>query len=383
MTVAMGLGGTALPGHGPALGQSPQDAMRITIDSSLACVCRIVYDSVAVVGGADPDRGVASGMQVSRDGLGNLYIAQVFNPQTIQVHDPSGRYVRSIGRGGEGPGEFLGLPRPPVFGRGDTLFVLDWIAGRVSTFTPQGAFVESASLSSGAGRHTALILATGDRWATVSERHVSPGIVRTSIGLVSRDGRVTRSFGEELPPSAPAGWTSAGRRIATGRQGGIWSGRSNQYVLELWDSTGNRALEVVRRAEWFPDWWEWPEGSATERPPLPDLRAIWEDRQGLLWTVTAVADEHWRERRWESGRDGGSTAGAQDDLAYTLIDFVYDSMVEIIDVDNGAVVASARLPYYVRSVFGGGYFWTYWEDENIQPRATIRRLRLERHSGGG
>ncbi len=351
------------------------------IDSSLACMCRIVHDSVAVVGGDDPDRGVAADMQMSRDGRGNLYIVQLFNPQTIQVHDASGRYVRSFGRGGEGPGEFLGVPRPPVFGRGDTLFVLDWIAGRVSTFTPQGAVVESVSLSSGRRRHTSLIMATSDRWATVSERHVVPGIVRTSIALVSRDGSVTRSFGEELPPAAPAEWISAGRRIAAGRQGGIWSGRANQYVLELWDSAGTRALEVVRRAEWFTDWWEWPEASTTERPPVPDLRAIWEDAQGLLWTVTAVADERWRERRWETGRDG-STAGTPDDLGYTLIDLVYDSMVEVIDVDKGAVVASARLPHYVRSVFGGGYFWTYWEDENLQPRATIRRLRLKRLTGG-
>ena len=354
----------------------------MTIDSSPTCTCRIMHDSVAVVGGTDPERGVAADMEMSRDGRGNLYITQVFNPRTIQVHDSSGRYIRSIGREGEGPGEFLGPPRAPVFGRGDTLFVLDWISRRVSTFTLEGAFVQSVSLSTGRRQPTFLIPATGDRWATVSEAHVAPGAVRTSLGLVDRDGGVTRTFGEELPPAAPAGWTSAGRRIAAGRQGGIWSGRANQYVLELWDSTGTRALEVVRTSEWFPAWWEWPEGSMTERPPLPDLRAIWQDGEGLLWTVTAVADENWRERRWENSRDSNSAADTKDELADTVIDFVYDSMVEVIDVDKGVVVTSARLPYYVRSVFGGGYFWTYWEDENLQPRATIRRLRLEGYPGG-
>ena len=243
-------------------------------------------------------------------------------------------------------------------------------------------FVRSVSLSSLPNRPVSMVVATGDRWAIVSERHAAPGVLRTSVGFVHRDGNVTRIFGEVLPPAAPAGWSSAGRRIAVASQGGIWSGRANQYVLELWDSTGIQVLEIVRRAEWFPAWWEWPEGPTTERPPQPDLRAIWQDDRGLLWTVTAVPDENWQERRWEGRSDDRSGAGTADGLDYTLIDFVYDSMVEVIDVEKGVVVTSRRLPYYVRSVFGGGYFWTYWEDDSLEPRATIRRLRLEGDPGG-
>lgn len=86
-----------------------------------------------------------SGVTVSRDGT--LYVAQ---PQehVVKVYDSTGRYLRSIGREGAGPGEF---ERPSTLGwRGDTLWVADAPQTRISLFRPDGTFLRSIRFSQAA-----------------------------------------------------------------------------------------------------------------------------------------------------------------------------------------------------------------------------------------
>lgn len=60
----------------------------------------------------------------------------------IQVFDADGSYRRTIGRRGDGPGEFR-LPRAVQISQGDSLFVVDQGAVRYSVFGPDGEFVRS------------------------------------------------------------------------------------------------------------------------------------------------------------------------------------------------------------------------------------------------
>jgi hypothetical protein len=93
-----------------------------------------------------------SDVTMGRDG--SVYVSQ---PQenVVKVYDARGRYLRSIGREGSGPGEF---DRPSSLGwRGDTLWVVDTPQTRISLFLPNGRFVRSISFSRAApltdGRH--------------------------------------------------------------------------------------------------------------------------------------------------------------------------------------------------------------------------------------
>jgi hypothetical protein len=83
-----------------------------------------------------------SDVTIGRDG--SVYVSQ---PQenVVKVYDARGRYLRSIGREGGGPGEF---ERPASLGwRGDTLWVADPPQTRISLFLPNGRFVRSISFS--------------------------------------------------------------------------------------------------------------------------------------------------------------------------------------------------------------------------------------------
>ena len=78
---------------------------------------------------------------------GSIYVAQP-SVGLLRVFDHRGRFVRTIGRSGQGPGEFLALGR--LTWLGDTLVVSDSRQGRLTLLDPSGTLVEDAP-DSGAG----------------------------------------------------------------------------------------------------------------------------------------------------------------------------------------------------------------------------------------
>lgn len=62
--------------------------------------------------------------------------------QTVFLFEPSGEFVRSIGREGRGPGEF-GYPEHLQILPGDTLVVWDYMFGPVTYFNPAGEVLRS------------------------------------------------------------------------------------------------------------------------------------------------------------------------------------------------------------------------------------------------
>jgi hypothetical protein len=66
----------------------------------------------------------------------------------LRFYDGDGRYLQTVGREGDGPGEFRSMGRLlPV--RGDTLGVYDSGLRRLTWFSPRGAFLRSVSLGGG------------------------------------------------------------------------------------------------------------------------------------------------------------------------------------------------------------------------------------------
>lgn len=83
-----------------------------------------------------------SHLTVGRDG--SVYVSQP-REQVVKVYSAAGRYLRSIGREGAGPGEF---DSPGALGwRGDTLWVADPAQTRISLFRPDGTFLRAITFS--------------------------------------------------------------------------------------------------------------------------------------------------------------------------------------------------------------------------------------------
>ncbi|HET6681730.1 MAG TPA: 6-bladed beta-propeller [Gemmatimonadaceae bacterium] len=75
---------------------------------------------------------------------GSLAVANAGVP-AIRVYDAEGRYVRSIGHEGEGPGEYRAISS--MLRRGDTLFVHDLGLRRLTAFTADGGVAGTLTLT--------------------------------------------------------------------------------------------------------------------------------------------------------------------------------------------------------------------------------------------
>lgn len=80
----------------------------------------------------------------------NICIAD-FQDQSVKVFDPNGEYIHSIGRKGEGPGEFSYIGQMAVLPDGK-LWVTDGMTRRLSLFDSEGKYLESYHWKQGFGR---------------------------------------------------------------------------------------------------------------------------------------------------------------------------------------------------------------------------------------
>jgi len=92
----------------------------------------------------DPELGMTRVGTVTVDGDGNIFVTQP-DDDWIRVFSPDGNFLYDIGRGGNGPGEFQLMWR--VGWLGDTLWVSEMRAPKVSFFEKDGTFLSSVSLN--------------------------------------------------------------------------------------------------------------------------------------------------------------------------------------------------------------------------------------------
>jgi hypothetical protein len=80
--------------------------------------------------------------QVAVDRQGRVYVAN--GTMTIRVYGPDGKFIRTLGRRGQGPGEFTGIDR--LWFTGDTLVVTSLSARRATLFSGSGQMLAAWDL---------------------------------------------------------------------------------------------------------------------------------------------------------------------------------------------------------------------------------------------
>lgn len=107
---------------------------------------RVVFKeelSIGVVEG-DEQYMFGKGIVFNTDEEGNYYVADLENYR-IQKYDPKGKYLLTIGRKGQGPGEFTSLSLPR-FDKDNNLYVSDEANRRISFFNKDGKFLRQIQL---------------------------------------------------------------------------------------------------------------------------------------------------------------------------------------------------------------------------------------------
>jgi hypothetical protein len=83
---------------------------------------------------------------ITFDGEDNIFVADSYG-LTIKVFDQQGKFVKSFGREGNGPGEFSTLDDILWCRFDDILYIPDRRNNRISKFTPDGKFIEAVKTS--------------------------------------------------------------------------------------------------------------------------------------------------------------------------------------------------------------------------------------------
>lgn len=298
------------------------------------------------------------------------YVVKSNYPTVLSLFDRTGKFLRSIGKKGNGPGEFQGIGAI-AFGPNDSLHVFDQVLHRYSVFDPEFRFVSSGPLPLGPELQT-LILPTGDYVFGLPIR--TPAEIGQPLHRVDRSGRIGKSFGSQSGLFRPDIPYFDRRAIANSNGGAVWSAYRTQYVVERWNPTTGRYLSEIRRdVSWFPSRMTVSSSArnhASSDSPEPFVMAIRESKQGILWVLIAVADKNYRSAI-------GPRRNTEEHLQITNEQRYFDTIVEAFDAATGRFLASVRVPEYIRQFAADDEVGSVIEDEKGIPRLHLWRVTLK------
>lgn len=349
---------------------APVSAQTVVSDTETCPSCRITTSVITTFGAADGP-GSLSGQPfaVRLDGQGNYW---VLSPDLApQVFSPAGRHVLSLGRTGQGPGEYQ-MARNAVSLPGDSVLVIDIANARATVVSPEYRATRFVRLEGQV--FDAVPLAWPERAYTFgifpSASHLGkPLQISTFASDNSRPGFAFGPGGGEVPPGTI---TPLVQQLAPGPEGQLWAGELMRYRLSLWSREGTLVKQLVRNPEWFRSGvGPFTTTGSPGVPPSPHLQAVQLDEEGLLWSFSHVPAENWRAA-W-GGVSGGVAEAASRDIARQ---YLYDTIIEVIDPARGRVVVRTRISGGVISALPGRRIAVYRESAMGIPFVEVRQLAL-------
>ena len=250
--------------------------------------CTIELEKVASAGVvSDPDLpGFYSAVTI--DNQGRILVANR-SGSAILLYDSAGRFLKTVGRAGTGPGEFNGIARLQV-SSDDSLMVVERL--RVSVFSPSLEFVRRAPLVS--GHSSLLIFANGQM--VIAARLSTPQAAGYPLHFSDSAGGATKPFGTANPELRAECVDCLLRMLTEGRDGNVfWSAHANKYEIEKWSlSLQLRERIIVDRVSWFEPWDTSRAGTTPRRVrPRTQPTGMYEDPSGRLWMVATAPVTRW------------------------------------------------------------------------------------------
>lgn len=340
---------------GTLASQQPVDHL-----TSVSCGGCVVTLSPTVTLGQPQGPGllISDNNQVVRDSRGRYYVYG--SGPTFWVFSPNGTFLTTIGRDGEGPGEFRDVSGV-VIARGDSVTVFDAILRRMTVYSPTYQQLRTRSLDYRAGIRS---LAIGSQMV-VNTMVRTPDRVGYPLQLLDRDGLILRSFGSETGEYRADLRDLLELRQISWDGTAVWSGWVNQYVIERWGLDG-RLLRTLRRdVEWFPTWWQ-PLGDL-ETPPVPVTAGL-QVQGDTLWVLINIPAPTWKSAIRPSGR------------AFRIADphDYQHTMVEAIDLRRAQVLVSTRIPMTLSGFAGPGQVFGAGTDPAGNPTVRVWNVEITR-----
>lgn len=321
----------------------------------------------------EPEYEFGAFLQLAVDAANGVY---VFDGQVpvFRYYDASGVYVRTLGRGGSGPGEYGGdIMGPTVRARDGRVVVRDLRNARLTLYNPDGSHHASWPVASDLFTLRGMSRDKADHlYLKVTTAPIVQG-GDISLGLLHLDseGQVIDTLSPPTLPGAPPvarGPFDPSPIWEFSPLGGFWVGVSDAYLLEYRRPDGT-VLRVMRdvepvplrpeeRSEWvaFTEWLARDSGQEAPSVPAekPLFRAMIAGEDGRLWVRL------FAEAEKEEGSEGATPPGSDELPPRTWREPVVYDVFE----PDGTYLGQVRLPLGTSlSVLQGGHVWGVRQDE--------------------
>jgi len=180
------------------------------------------------------------------DDIGNFFISDS-EEKHIKVFDKSGRYLRTIGRPGQGPGEFDGIMGLSIVRTTGELAVNDVLQRRLSFFKTDGTFLRD--LQFGESRISyALLDSRGNIYAAQTFVDAATSLWEYRLVVLAQEGKLIQALARE-PQSAP-------NKIKLFMPKSYWTldlsdnliyGHSGDYEVRFFESGTHKLFKKVQK----------------------------------------------------------------------------------------------------------------------------------------
>jgi hypothetical protein len=345
--------------------------------------CSIILEPVVTLG-KERDPILAAGQNsLATDTRGRFY-AMEYDRKRIAIFDSTGRFLQSIGRDGDGPGEVgRGIARFQTFA--DSLFVFTIASGRMIVFGPSLQVVRTVQLPRTPAT-SAAVLANGN---VVIDGHIGTA---ESIGfqyhVFDSAGKLVKSFGSGSQEVVPRGPVSASQpRSLAGTSAftldhsrvALWTWASFEYRAARWSvPTFVRTNQVtVVDVPWLPNPPPVVQSAATMRDELMGRAAL----TPAPLTSTLISHVDSENRFWVVGiiplrmghRSQGRLSGCNSPELSSRPGWMGCRLLEVIDIKAGKLLVSRLIDPGLNPIPGSNLF-VLSEPNSLQ----ITRLRVFR-----
>ncbi|MCU0616953.1 MAG: 6-bladed beta-propeller [Gemmatimonadaceae bacterium] len=291
----------------------------------------------------------------------------------LGLFDAGLRFVRQIGRGGAGPGEF----RQPtmVLTRGDSIGIYDWALRRLTIYGPD-LRVPARTVPLPEFRDAEWL--EGGR-ILISGLITTPRQAGYPLHVVSASGALERSFGTNTPNVHRNSERELGKSIVRSPNGDqILVASTHRYEIEAWSGDLQRSRTFDRDVPWFPVVpASWQRDAPGRTAPRTELGALGADKdRGLLFATFLTAPVNWKADPALAGVQGELRAptGPTEPIAIYLNRY-YDTLLEALDPRDMSPVATTRLRGIFAPISKSPFYVTV--GEAADGSLTLRLVRAE------
>lgn len=266
---------------------------------------------------------------IRQDKAGRFIVAQRVANEPIMVFQGDGSFVTTVGKIGDGPGEFRRVRGISVVG--DTIYLYDEGTQRISFVDSDFKFLGSIPLKGASLRGG---LALSPDLHVVNMRTFGGASIGQALHLVDAAGNVVRSI--EAADAQSNDPTAHMRLLFHDADGdGFWTvPQFGRITLRRYSAEGDLLAEWLMAASQG-DQLPMSYGNPDEdRLPTRQALAAWHEG-GLVWIVSSVPEPRWRDGLSRSEDDVHGTS-------YRPADFglIFDGAVEVYDAESGELLAA-------------------------------------------